>query len=142
MQTAKPSSTSRPAIHLTEDDYDKLSALVGALSSPSPGAALLAQELDRAAIVGARYRGQPFVKLDSIVDYEDLATGQVRRLRVVLPKDARIEDNTVSILSPAGAALIGLKVGQSMHWEVADGRTQTLKVLAVSDGAGGVSDHG
>lgn len=135
MQAAKPVSPSRPPIHLTEADYDKLSDLVDALASPSPGATLLAQELDRAVIVGARYRGEPFVKLNSVVDYEDVTTGQVRRLRVVLPADARIEDNAVSILSPAGAALIGLKVGQSMHWEVADGRTQTLKVLAVSDSA-------
>lgn len=132
MPAAKTRATTRPAIHVTAQEHDQLCALIDALADPSPGALLLGQELDRATIVGPGYRGRPFVKLNSQVDYEDLATGQTRRLRVVLPADARIEDNAVSVLSPAGAALMGLHAGQSMHWEVADGRTQTLKVLAVS----------
>jgi regulator of nucleoside diphosphate kinase len=129
VQTATP----RPAIRVTKQDYEQLNALVEAIVSPSPGATLLTEELDRAVIVGPNSRAEPFVRLNSRVEYEDTATGQVRSLRVVLPKDARVEDSSISVLSPAGAALLGLKVGQSMHWVVADGRQQTLKVLSITD---------
>ncbi len=134
IMTSTPSDTAaRPPIHVTEGDFDRLSTLVEGLIAPSPGAALLSEELERAVVVGPRYRGQPFVRLNSVVEYEDLETGHRRALRVTLPQDARLEDDCISILSPAGAALIGLKVGQTMHWEVRDGRTQTLRVLAIRD---------
>jgi regulator of nucleoside diphosphate kinase len=124
----------RPTIRMTETDHDRLSFLVDGLHAPSPGAALLEEELERATVVGSRYRGPAFVRLNSIVEYQDLDSGQVRRLRIVLPKDARIEDDSISVLSPAGAALLGLAAGQTIHWKVADGRTRTLKVLSVVDG--------
>lgn len=123
----------RPPIHVTETDFDQLAQLVDGLHSPSPGASLLAEELDRAVVVSPKYRGQAFAKLNSRVEYEDLDTGQRRNVRITLPKDASVEDSSISILSPAGAALLGLKVGQAMHWEVRDGRTQTLKVLTITD---------
>lgn len=128
-----PTATRPPPIRMSENDYDQLSTLLEGLHAPSAGAALLIQELDRATIVAPTYRGAPFVQLDSVVEYEDLESGQKRRLRVVLPQHARIEDDSISVLSPAGAALIGLTTGQVMHWEVADGRTQTFKVLAVAN---------
>ncbi len=133
MTSTSSDTAPRPPIHVTEGDFDLLSALVEGLTSPSPGAVLLAEELDRAVVVGPRYRGQPFARLNSIVEYEDIDTGHRRALRITLPQDARLEDDRISILSPAGAALLGLKVGQTMHWEVRDGRTQTLRVLAVRD---------
>lgn len=136
MRAAEIAAPARPPIHINEADHERLSELVDALTDPGPGAALLAEELDRAVVVGPRYRGQPFVRLNSTVDYEDVATGQVRRLRVVLPADARIEEQSVSILSAAGAALIGLRAGQTMRWETADGRARTLRVLAVDEPAG------
>ncbi len=114
-----------------EADYDRLSRLVDGIQSPSPGAALLAEELDRVVIVDARYRGPAFVRLDSLVEYEDLDSGQVRRLRIVLPNEARMEDESISVLSPAGAALLGLTAGQTMTWEMTAGRSRRLKVLAV-----------
>lgn len=133
MSAARSIPTRPPPIRITEPDYDQLSDLLEGLHAPSAGAALLIKELDRATIVAQAYRSAPFVRLDSIVEYEDIESGQRRRLRVVLPQHARIENDSISVLSPAGAALIGLTAGQIMHWEVADGRTQTFKVLAVTN---------
>lgn len=131
MPPARSTSPRPPPIRVSENDYDQLSRLLEGLHAPSAGAALLIQELDRARIVSPAYRGAPFVRLNSIVEYQDTESGQTRRLRVGLPQHARIENDSISVLSPAGAALIGLSAGQVMRWEVADGRTQTFKVLAV-----------
>lgn len=135
MSTTRSAPTRPPPIRVSEADYDQLSPLLDGLSTPSPGAALLIQELDRATIVPRTYRGAPFVRLNSVVEYEDIESGQKRRLRIVLPQHAHIEDDSISVLSPAGAALMGLTAGQTMHWEVADGRKQTFRVLAVSHDA-------
>lgn len=128
---AKTKARKRPAIHLTEADYETLSTLVDAASPDNPGAVLLAEELERAVV--SRSGARSFVRLYSRVTYEDVATGQVRDLQVGLPKDASIDDNRISVLTPVGAALIGLRPGDTFEWTDAGGRTRTLKVMSVQD---------
>lgn len=130
---AKTKARKRPAIHLTEADYETLSTLVDAASPDNPGAALLAEELDRAVVVRSANSARSFVRLNSRVTYEDVATGQVRDLQVGLPRDASIDDNRISVLTPVGAALIGLRPGDTFEWTDAGGRTRTLKVMSVQD---------
>jgi len=36
------------------------------------------------------------------------------------------------VLTPVGAALIGLRTGQSITWQTRDGRRQVLTVLSVT----------
>jgi regulator of nucleoside diphosphate kinase len=38
----------------------------------------------------------------------------------------------VSVATPVGSALLGLKVGQSIDWTLPDGRRRRYRVLAVS----------
>jgi regulator of nucleoside diphosphate kinase len=130
---ARTKTRKRPAVHLTEADYETLFTLVDAASPQAPGVALLAAELDRATVVRAANGARSFVRLNSRVTYEDVTTGQVRDLQVGLPKDASIDDNRISVLTPVGAALIGLRPGDTFEWTDAGGRTRTLKVLSVQD---------
>ncbi|MDD3837333.1 MAG: nucleoside diphosphate kinase regulator [Phenylobacterium sp.] len=130
---AKTKARRRPAVHLTEADYETLYNLVDAASHEAPGVALLADELERAVVVRNGAAARNYVRLNSRVTYEDVATGQVRDLQISLPKDASIDDNRISVLTPVGAALIGLRPGDTFEWKDAGGRTRTLKVLAVQD---------
>jgi regulator of nucleoside diphosphate kinase len=131
MPAAASRATSRTPIRLTETDFEILAALVDAAPTTLPGAALLAQEVGRAK-VSPDHRAPPgLVRLNSVVTYEDIATGQVRTLQVGLPRDASIDDNRISVLTPVGAALIGLSVGQTFDWAMADGRPRTVRVVAV-----------
>jgi regulator of nucleoside diphosphate kinase len=50
---------------------------------------------------------------------------------IVLPADANIAAGRVSVLTPIGAALIGLKAGASIGWETREGEERRLSVLAV-----------
>jgi regulator of nucleoside diphosphate kinase len=52
-------------------------------------------------------------------------------VRLVLPFEADMEAGRMSILTPVGAGLIGLTVGQSIDWNLPDGRPRVLKILAV-----------
>jgi regulator of nucleoside diphosphate kinase len=57
--------------------------------------------------------------------------GQQRRVILVFPGEADISQGKISVLTPVGAALIGLSEGQSIMWTTRDGRDQQLTVLAV-----------
>lgn len=57
--------------------------------------------------------------------------GEERVVTLVFPGNADIAEGKVSILSPIGAALVGLTVGQSIHWTGPDGRVHRLTVTAV-----------
>jgi regulator of nucleoside diphosphate kinase len=60
--------------------------------------------------------------MNSEVVYEDCATGVRRTVRVVFPKDADPARHHVSVLAPIGSALLGLKVGQQIEWQLPAGR--------------------
>lgn len=130
---ARTRAHKNPSIHLTEADHEILSVLLAAAPADLPGAALLGEELDRAVIIRNKENSGKYVRLNSRVEYQDLASGQVRELQVGLPKDASIDDNRISVLTPVGAALIGMRVGNIFEWIDAAGRTRTLKVLSVRD---------
>jgi regulator of nucleoside diphosphate kinase len=57
--------------------------------------------------------------------------GETRRVKLVFPGQADIAAGRISILTPIGAALIGLSEGQSIAWKTRDGRLRQLTILAV-----------
>jgi regulator of nucleoside diphosphate kinase len=59
-------------------------------------------------------------------------TGQQRRVTLVYPGEADFAQGRISILTPIGAALIGLSPGQSIAWTSRDGRQHRLTVLSVA----------
>src|SRR3546814_12385541 len=93
---------------------------------------LLPGEIDRDEIQARDSRPPEVVSLGSDVEFPDVATGATRQVRVVLPPDADIEAGRVSILTPMGAGLIGLRKGQSIDWPCSGGRPRVLQILNVT----------
>lgn len=107
---AHPSSTVRsPAVYMTRRDYEQLSPRADALRHTAVGQSLQT-ELGRATMAPER-SARTFVRLGSTVDYEDLASGVIRRLTLCLPEEASLDEKRLSVLTPVGAALIGASVG-------------------------------
>ena len=98
--------------------------------APEVAERLLA-EIERADIRPAGQLPGEVVTLDSFVTYQDADNGSIRTVQLVLPAKADLAAMRVSVISPIGAALIGLSSGQSIRWEVQD-KTRTLTVLRVS----------
>jgi regulator of nucleoside diphosphate kinase len=71
------------------------------------------------------------VSCGSTLVYEDEKTGRQREVRLVLPREADIDRGLVSVLSPVGAALIGLPIGPFFRWRDRDGRTHGVRVLSI-----------
>jgi regulator of nucleoside diphosphate kinase len=55
----------------------------------------------------------------------------VRRATLVYPDEADLDAGRISVMTPIGAALIGLSVSQSIEWQTLSGGWRSLTVLAV-----------
>jgi len=123
-----------PRITLSRDDYERLSALVEAAIGRAPELAeLLAGELTRAHVLAAGKYPKDVVSMGSEVRFRDDGTGKVQSMRLVYPREADISSNRLSVLTPVGAALIGVRVGDSITWETPAGALRMLSVLSVKD---------
>ena len=55
----------------------------------------------------------------------------LKEVTLVYPALADISTRRISVLTPVGAALIGLRTGQSITWRVLNGSNHTLTVVLV-----------
>jgi len=129
--THAQSTGALPAVYVTEADFEVLSNLADATADRAPGGRVLADEMARAVIVEPGEAPRPFVRIGSRVEFLDLSSEQTRDVRVSLPRDASIDDARISVLSPVGAALIGLTAGEAFHWTDPEGRSRGVRVLAI-----------
>jgi regulator of nucleoside diphosphate kinase len=134
------SRTRKPAIVIGQAEHEKLARLAEAAVDRSPEVAEeLLRELDRARLVADARMRDDVVRMGSTLSYVT-DTGEARTVTLVYPGEADIEAGKISILTPIGAALIGLSPGQAIDWEARDGRVHRLTVESVSaPGANGVS---
>jgi regulator of nucleoside diphosphate kinase len=133
-----PKPTARPRITLREGDAERISALAlqNELASPGPAGMLLA-EVARARIVPDGRAPADVVGMGSIVEFIDEARGRPRTVQLVYPAEADIAAGRISILTPIGAALIGLAEGQSILWPDRDGQRRALRIVRVDRAAAG-----
>jgi regulator of nucleoside diphosphate kinase len=130
----------KPAITTTRSDHERLSRLAESYVQRNPQVAeeLLA-ELDRARIVADGRIAADVVRMGSTLRFtSDL--GEDRQVTLVFPGEADIEQGKVSVLTPIGAALIGLSAGQSIDWTARDGRVHRLTVESVGTSSGTQAD--
>lgn len=131
--TKTTSSLRKPRVRLTPEDYDRLIRLARSAENVMPDVAeMLVLELDRAHVL----KGRPpadVVRMGCMVEYRDESSGQVQKIVLVYPEEADIAQGRVSVLTPIGAALIGLSAGDSMNWQTRTGSTKRLTILAVGE---------
>jgi regulator of nucleoside diphosphate kinase len=119
-----------PSIMISTDDERRLSLLAKANMTQFPRVAhFLAHEIDRANIVPEQPKG--VVRMGSQVVYRDEGSGRIREVTLVYPHQADINLNRISVLTPVGAALIGLAEGQSIEFPTPTPEKRSLTVLAV-----------
>jgi regulator of nucleoside diphosphate kinase len=57
-------------------------------------------------------------------------------VRLVLPAEADLDAGRISILTPVGAGLIGMRAGDEIDWPCPDGRPRILKIVDVRQSQG------
>ena len=129
-----PTRRRRPPIVIGDLDHQKLTRLASAApESMADVADELLGELDRARVRPQAGLPAGVVRMGSQVNFRS-GQGPEKSVRLVWPGEADIAQGRVSILTPIGAALIGLAQGQSIGWEDRSGRSHELTVLTVSQG--------
>ena len=113
----------RPAIIINEFDAERIDRL---LEQPayanSPVASALNDELDRAQMCAPE-------DMPHDVRFRDLTTGEERVRTLVFPAQMTDSSSQLSVMAPVGAALLGLRAGSTIHWELPGGASTHLEVL-------------
>lgn len=115
-----------PDITLSTTDFDRLDQLLNSLSSDTIGSDTLRQELERANVVAPQQLPNDVVSMNSTVRFS-FGDGKSSCLTLVYPKDAA-QSGAISILAPVGSALLGLRVGNSINWQLPGGDMSTITV--------------
>lgn len=108
---------------LSDQDYARLSMLTNY--------ALLRDELGKAIVVAADQVPQDVVRMHSRVTYLDKTSGMQREIQLCFPEEADFKSGKISVCSPVGTALLGLKTGQEIDWVFPGGESRRLQVLEV-----------
>jgi regulator of nucleoside diphosphate kinase len=129
---ATKQAVKRPPIQIGEREADALNDLAVAVADRHPVVSkLLLEELDRAKIVPSYKIPADVVTMGAKVQFTVEETGEQRTVELVYPKDADIAENRISILTPVGAGLLGLRVGQTISWPDRAGQERLLKIESV-----------
>lgn len=120
-----------PAITLGRADHTKLNALAMAGLERLPDLAdRLLEELERAKVVADDKLPEGVVRMGSSITYVTNADKE-QTVTLVYPADADIETGRISVMTPIGTALIGLKAGQSITWRDRADKRHKLTVVSV-----------
>jgi regulator of nucleoside diphosphate kinase len=121
-----------PSIVITNRDHERLSALAVAQHGPlTQVSRTLALELDLAEVVEPTKVPPSTVTMNSRVLVRDEGTGKELVFTLVYPSNEDISIGNLSILTPAGVALIGLAKGETLAWITRDGQTKELTVVEI-----------
>jgi len=122
----------RPQIHLLASESDLVAGLALQVEDRQPAvAAMLLDEIERAQLHDVETLPEDAVRLGSDVDFVDEKTSQLRKVRLVVPALANIAEERISILTPMGAALYGVRTGDSIDWPDLDGRSRRIRIVRV-----------
>lgn len=101
---------------LTELDFSRLMRLAGQRQPP-----ILADLLANAEVTSSRAVRSDVVTMYSRVELVDVHTHRRQVLTVCYPQDAEPAAGFISVLSPVGISLLGLRVGDVAKWHTPHG---------------------
>lgn len=92
--------------------------------------AALESELARAEVVEPDELPIDVVTMGSTIWFRDLETDEVEQYTLVLPSEADVLRDRISVLAPIGTALLGYRLGDVVEWRVPSGkrRMEIVKV--------------
>ncbi|MDD2730357.1 GreA/GreB family elongation factor [Malikia sp.] len=111
---------------LTELDHARLNKL-GSAQLPHD----LADELQAVDLVPSQEIAPDVVTMNSEVELVLAGQDGRQRLTLCYPRDARPGVGCISVLSPIGAALLGRRVGDAIHWRMPNGEECQAELAAI-----------
>lgn len=122
----------RPIV-LSEADAQRLRGLLAARAASTHDQEHLLElqaELERAVVRAPSEVPADVVAMNAQVSVLDLATGERRQFALVLPAEADVTAQRISVLAPLGTAVLGNHEGDEVEW-VMPGGLRTLRIERV-----------
>lgn len=116
---------------ITELDYVRIYKLLERQGTGTEAAARLSELIDAAEQVRPQDVAPDVVTMLTRVRVADPDGGGERTLTLVYPPEADASRGLISVLSPLGASLLGLRAGETAEWRGQGGKAGTLLVRAI-----------
>lgn len=118
---------------LTKSDYNTIKELIVNIPSHliTKEIALLAREIEKAKLVSESKIEPEVIRINSYFEVQDVASGQLLKFQLTLPKFGNLAEKKLSVFSPLGVALIGFQEGMEIEWTLPGG-LKKLKILKVN----------
>lgn len=116
---------------LTELDHIRLTHLLQRQGGGGATADALRAVLADAQVVPLARLPAHVVTMNSRVLLTDVKTGACLNLTLTYPTDADAAVHRLSVLSPVGTSLLGLRVGDVARWSLPDGDLRCAEVAVI-----------
>lgn len=114
---------------ISEDDYKRIHALLDTLPRCNAVYRMI-DELERAQVIASEEMPTNVVGMHSRVTFTLPAKKKTFTYKLVYPHEATTDD-TLSVLTPVGSALLGLTVGQEIEWPLEGSKNTRVRVDAI-----------
>ncbi|UKJ08771.1 GreA/GreB family elongation factor [Solitalea lacus] len=121
----------KKTISLTEKDRKLLQDALKRSTMPEHNRLKLEDELNSAQLFTDDKLPADVICLNSTIELKDTEKNNTMEITLVLPGEANMKHQKVSVFAPIGIALIGYKTGDMVEWEMPAGIKQfeILKVI-------------
>lgn len=120
---------------LTQIDHVRLSRLMARASGPGaahpPALEALEELLDSSELVEPAAVAADMVTMNSQVLLSDSEAAEPYPITLCYPDDAEPSSGKVSVLSPVGTGVLGLRVGNTARWHCPRGSDRSATVMAI-----------
>lgn len=117
---------SKTPVILGQEDFRMLKQFAEQFPSGTPAGhnahqMSLSYELNRAIVIEDDKVPPCCVRLNSLVKVREIMSNTEMEFSIVMPALANIAERKISVLTPMGAALIGLCKGEKVEWKMPGG---------------------
>lgn len=132
MKMVEQAATAKlPPIIVAEEQFDDLSDVSERLADVLPEvSSFLERELARAKLMPLARIPREVVTLGATVEFVFGMKGRPEKLKLVMPS-RDIPEGCISLASPVGVALLGMREGETISWSSRYGDIRWLRVVKV-----------
>ena len=122
----------RPPIIINRLDAERLQRLIDEADDKALAVARsLEEELARGEVVDPEQIPEDVVSMCSQVQFTDLDRDRQIIRTLVYPHALAATEDGISVMAPVGAALLGLRIGDTIDWPLPGGREVQLRIDAI-----------
>lgn len=118
-------------VSITGMDYLKITSLIESSNSIFTDFDALEKEVKRAKIIDHPEVPSDLITMNTTFRYLNATDNRISEMTIVFPKDVKMEENMISVASPLGTALLGLREGHEIDWTSPSGLIKKLKILEI-----------